>query len=74
MNLQRYDITEILDHTVVISRKTVESARNMISVTWAVNSQRYEISQISGHTVVISRKKVKSAKKTIGDTWTLIQL
>ena len=74
MNLQRYDITEILDHTVVISRKTVESARNTISVTWALNSRRYEISEISGHTIVISRKMVNSAKNTICDTWTLIQL
>ena len=46
LNLRRYEISEILGHTVVISRKTVKSAQNTICDTWALNSRSYEISEI----------------------------
>ena len=57
LNSQRHEISEILGHTVVISRETVKSA-NRICHTWALNCQRYEISEILGHIVVIIRKSV----------------
>ena len=68
MKSRRYDFSDILAHAVVISRKTVKSAKNTICDTCALNSQSYEISDILGHTIVISSKTVKSAKNTICDT------
>ena len=52
-------------HTVVISRKTVKSAKKTLCDIRAQNSWRYEFCDISAHTVVINRKTVKSAKNTI---------
>ena len=54
---------------LVISHKTVKSAKNTICDTCAQNSRRYEFCDIFAHTVVISRKTVKLAKNTICDTW-----
>ena len=61
-----HEFFEIFAHTVVISRKTVKSAKNMICDS-SENSRRYVFSDIFAHTVVISRKTVKSAKNTISD-------
>ena len=54
-------------HTVVISRKTVKSAKNTICDICAHNSWRYEFCDIFSHTVVLSRKTVKSGKDAICD-------
>ena len=56
-------------NTVVISRKTVKSAKNTICDISAQISRRYEFCDIFAHTFVISRKTVKSAKNTTCDTW-----
>ena len=47
-------------HTIVISRKTVKSAKNTICDICAHNSWRYEFCDIFSHTVVFSHKTVKS--------------
>ena len=47
---------DIFAYIVVISSKTVKSAKNTICDTCAQNSWRYEFSYIFAHTVVISRK------------------
>ena len=52
-------------HTVVISCKTVRSAKNTIWDICAHNSWRYEFDDFFSHTVVLSRKTVKSANNTI---------
>ena len=59
---------DIFAHTVLISRKTVKSAKKTICDTCAQNSRRDEFSDNFTHTVVISHKTVKSAKNTICDT------
>ena len=51
----------IFAHTVVINRKTVNSARNSIFDTCAQNSRRFEFCDISDDTFLISDKTVKSA-------------
>ena len=55
---------DIFAHTVVISRKTVKSAKKTICDTCAQNSRRYEFRDNFAHTVVISQKTVKSPKNT----------
>ena len=65
LNSQRYGISEILGHIVVISRKTLKSTKNTNFDTCALNSQRYGISEILGHIVVISRKTVKDLRTRI---------
>ena len=54
--------------TVVLSRKTVKSAKNTIFDTCAQNSNRDEFCDIFLHTVVIRSKTVNSAKNTIWET------
>ena len=65
LNSQRFEISDILGHTVVKSRKTVKSANNTICDTCTLNSQRYDMSDILVHTVVKYRKTVKTANNTI---------
>ena len=67
-NPRRYEFSDIFAHTIVINRKTVNSAKNTFCDTCAQNSWRYEFCDIFTHTVVISRKTVKSAKNTICDS------
>ena len=55
-------------HTVVISRKTVKSAKTTVCDICAHNSWRYEFCNIISHTVVFSHKTVKSGKNAICDT------
>ena len=57
-----------LAHTVVISRKRANSARNTIFDTCAQNSRRYDFCDIFDDTVLISDKTVKSATNTSFDT------
>ena len=59
---------DIFAYIVVISRKTVESAKNTICDFCAQISKKYEFCDIFANTVVKSCKKVKSSKKTICDT------
>ena len=58
---------DIFAHAVVLGRKTVKSAENMICDISAQNSWRYEFFEIFAHTIVINRKTVKSVKNTICD-------
>ena len=71
LNTRRYEIFEVLLHTVVGSRKMVKLAENMICDTCALNSRRYEIFEVLPHTLVRSRKTVKWAQNTICDTFAL---
>ena len=59
---------DILYHTVVISRKSVKSAKNTICDICAHNSLRYEFCDNFAHTVVFRHKTVKSARNTFCDT------
>ena len=59
-NSLRYQFSDILLHTVVISRKTVKSVEITICDSCAQNSQKHESSDILAYTVVLSRKTVKS--------------
>ena len=68
LNSQRYEIINILSHTVIINRKTVKLAKSTICDTLALTSTRCEISDILSDSVVVSSKTVKSAKNTICDT------
>ena len=52
-------IVKFFAHTVIISRKTVKSAKNTICDTCALNFRRYEIFEVLAHTVLLSRKMVK---------------
>ena len=64
-NPRRNEFSDIFFYTVLLSSKTVKSAKNTICDSCAQNSGRYEFGDIFVHTVVISRKMVKSAKNTI---------
>ena len=55
----RYEFSDILGLTVVISCKTVKLAKNTICDTCALKLGGYEFSDILGQNVVISRKTVK---------------
>ena len=55
-------------HTVVISRKTLKSAKNTICDTCEKISRRYEFCDMFANIVEISRRTVKWAKNTICDT------
>ena len=68
LNSWRYEIFEVLLHTVVGSRKMVKLAENTICDTCAMNSRRYKIFEVLPHTLVISRKTVKWAQNTICHT------
>ena len=71
---QRYEISEVVGHTVVISREMVKSAKKTICNTGALNSRTYEISEILVHTVEISLKTIKLAKNTTCYTSYLIRV
>ena len=58
---------DIFAYIVVISSKTVKSAKNTIFDFCAQKSKKSEFCDIFAHTVVISRKTFKSAKNTIFD-------
>ena len=55
---RRYESSDILTLTVVMSRKKVKYARNTICDSCSLKSRRYEFSDISTH-VVKSLKAVK---------------
>ena len=59
MSSRKYDFSDILAHTVVVSRKKVNSAKNTICDIFELNSSRCEFSDILAQTIVISRKNVK---------------
>ena len=62
-----YEFRDKVAHTVVISFKTVKSAKNTIFDSCAQNSRGYEFFEIFASTVLINRKTVKSVKNTICD-------
>ena len=68
MNSGRYKICDIFPHTVVISCKTVKSAKNTICDTCAQFSLSYEFCYNFAHTVKLCRETFKSAKNTFCDT------
>ena len=60
-----FSFVTFLSHTVVISRKTVKSAKNTICDTCSQNSRRYEFFEIFAPKTVISRRTLKEAMNTI---------